>query len=1416
MALISITAASVVPLARLPVAAFVANPAFGVVGSVVKLDGRLSTDPDQQPLTYAWRFISVPIGSQVENEGFRTLDTDTDTQSASQVSFSPDTVGEYVIGLTVTNTVFTSSEASKSVSIRAILIPHGRGLIPDGKFIWSYIRDVWSQVEGKEFFETLWSALIQITGTELLKLYQADFNKSIRDIQDRYQRRWIAYEPKLALTASDLSFYFGNHLAGSDASTLNLALEGQAVILAPDEVIVILGARAQNVAGESFTVVYSEDPANVGTYELQNLNAGRNGYKLVLPELDPTQDTIGSGVSWVFSIGSVNWEIEGAAAKKYAVSMSERPQLMDVLTPLFNSASGGGDDFKTGDVIHYASGPNAGFYRIISKSGSFITVDHAPPSFSAEGSPITSTVYRPVGYKLSQPASTSTNTFSIPYVPGADASVLAPGRIIVVNGQSYTIVRSLLDNNGVIPSIVITVDSEDLPANIRSLNWRAPHTLISQSVDFEALGVTTGDLLVFDILLADSELTSEVAVQVVGVRGKSLGFVLTTGAVAAGEIPDIPDAYFTQLVEDFGVSGLLVSREGTLSFTGTALEYLNSLSSGTFQRKYWNKELSPSSEIQVNPVFQLKPKYIIRNSKIPVDADLRSVPLLQEWIVQPTVDERDGKFFQITNDKEFELKRKPVVLNENLEYLIDGEVAFTGAMTINTGSNEIQADDADFLDRSMGPGDVLTIEAPLTLVGDYVIEKVLSNSKVRLTRPVPAYVLGTLASVTVTLTRKKTGAFLRFVPGLFTTLAPAPERMWAEVSFFDNGQSIEDNFGILVGLKKETLESVSKNINYRQAVAGLMFAFTRGSAIDKVRLGAQILLGLPFAEHRGIIRSIEQDYRLDVQGNATLGRLLIEDVDATGAILGTLRIYTYPIDAPSRLAGIETSPVTGLTYKVGDLVELFAPLTKGVEIIDYLTNPLDSNFSAIAQLQQFHSVRLRANDNIFGLNELDLVSGFLKKITPHYVAYSLITASEFADTVSITDTIINLLRSGDSNFVDNASLGLAPTLMFNSTNASGRNQILFGDGVHTVRRIGLDGVMANGAATITSAAAGFVNPKVNEQFEAPLVIPTDSVIVLTGVNQGIYTISAVANGVITVSDGPALGFEAETGISFVVVRKVTGVFGSGTANATSGSAVVDLDGTPQLRTRGVVPGDWLVLHNGTTGYRHLIREVKEITPGSGIWRRLDVTPPAKFTSAFASYFIYRPSLLPFPTLSVVSTGTNYLNATGNPELQGLLSIGDELITDEPDARRVTVLDPASMYCTPILPAGTYDVIPAYKNKSSSIICWDHIEKFDPLDEVEVSLVEGQALATCTAASKIVPLQVERTTAPAVAAAAYNPRTGGVLPGDLLLITSGANSTVDVGFGAGVYPIVLVTTTDVQLSVNLTNTGTASWKILRRR
>ncbi|MBI2876791.1 MAG: PASTA domain-containing protein, partial [Candidatus Tectomicrobia bacterium] len=62
-----------------------------VTGSLVALDGRGSSDPDGNPLTYHWQFFSRPAGSQAA----------LDDPSSPTPSFTADLDGEYILQLTV-------------------------------------------------------------------------------------------------------------------------------------------------------------------------------------------------------------------------------------------------------------------------------------------------------------------------------------------------------------------------------------------------------------------------------------------------------------------------------------------------------------------------------------------------------------------------------------------------------------------------------------------------------------------------------------------------------------------------------------------------------------------------------------------------------------------------------------------------------------------------------------------------------------------------------------------------------------------------------------------------------------------------------------------------------------------------------------------------------------------------------------------------------------------------------------------------------------------------------------------------------------------------------------------------------------------------------------------------------------------
>ena len=87
------------------------------------LDGKGSSDPDGDSLTYSWSFVPVPTGS-----GLTTLTNPT----AVHPTFSPDVAGQYVVGLVVNDGKVNSANTA-NVVITAQPAPPPIGCRDDGR-----------------------------------------------------------------------------------------------------------------------------------------------------------------------------------------------------------------------------------------------------------------------------------------------------------------------------------------------------------------------------------------------------------------------------------------------------------------------------------------------------------------------------------------------------------------------------------------------------------------------------------------------------------------------------------------------------------------------------------------------------------------------------------------------------------------------------------------------------------------------------------------------------------------------------------------------------------------------------------------------------------------------------------------------------------------------------------------------------------------------------------------------------------------------------------------------------------------------------------------------------------------------------------------------------------------------------------
>ena len=244
----------------------------------------------------------------------------------------------------------------------------------------------------------------------------------------------------------------------------------------------------------------------------------------------------------------------------------------------------------------------------------------------------------------------------------------------------------------------------------------------------------------------------------------------------------------------------------------------------------------------------------------------------------------------------------------------------------------------------------------------------------------------------------RNGHGIRFVvgtPDVWESLTP-PDRVWAEFTFLDNRPVIEQNFGIPVEFTLDKLADLDVELDYLSAVRGLWYAYFNGPTLYNLRIGTQILLGLPFAEEAGTIIESRTDF------SPLLGRILIQDTSNTALV----RSYTYP-----KILGLETNPATGIDYVVGDTVTQFAPLVEGAVVTDYVKDPrwfqglLNQGY--LREVDKYFRFLVSVDSAVFNLSAFLAVREFILKIKPTYTypLIAVLSGTDRDDEISVDDVM---------------------------------------------------------------------------------------------------------------------------------------------------------------------------------------------------------------------------------------------------------------------------------------------------------------------------------------------------------------------------------------------------------------------------
>lgn len=1306
-----------------------------VVGAIVKLDGRASFDTATNPsgiLNFKWSYSRIPIGSQVELEGFSFLDPDD-----AVISFAPDITGLYQVQLIVDDGSIDSPPAIASVDVAVIAVPNNQGIIPDAGFIWNYLSDFWTLVEGKEKFEVVWSAAIQVVASELLKLYQYDYNKSIRDIQKLFQRRWVDYSPALDLDPLQITGYLADDQAGLEGATLAIDPNtGIVLVSQPDFFNLvtiplvegsfsqtpygrsITAGRVLGIAGQHFTMARSNDSTKA-------VNEGLDGGTALGSDL-----FIGSGFL-VDNVGQVLRIITGADAGSYLIDAVDSET-----------------DIRLTD------------FSDIPVTTSFLATETG------------------LEYSLVPRTNNISNFFA---------------------------------------------DQKEVPTKTVGQAWRFSPSITTTEFDLELEGVSEGDVLEVEVQRLDLNLTGSFQCQVVGSDRGTVAFVfnlddLVDGVAAEG----LSEATQEQLAEQLQITGLSRDVNGVLQYTLEAGAIRDVITSVLFKRAYFETSLTTETEIIVGPFsVKLRPRRIFRNSKIRIDQEILSVPILQEYIRQPDLAELDGQLQVVgRNGLLHPIDHTPHVIAENLDYVIDDESTITGFANLTQNLDEIEIPRGDLIDRGIAPGDIIELQVGATSQV-YNIRRVLTPDKIRVF-PTPS---ATVTAAQFLLHRKVEGRFIRFITDCFTKDDPAPEKLWAELTFFSNDPNIEANFGVLVGVRRDDINQLSVSAPYKSVVEGLMFALTNGPVHENLRLSAQILLGLPFAQNAGIIIEINPAFRVREDGSPLSGRMLVEARDSEGAAIGVTNIYLVPqgrqlvdpanpgewVSATPNEAGIAINPETGVEYVVGDAVEKFAVLSKGVSIEDYLSDPQSvqtfveqGDLSAL--LTQYHSFQLKINADVATPADIDVTTGFISRAKPTYVRALAGILKVVEDFVDIEDALI---FGRELEFFENPWLGLPIAAKFDQ--GSGDDDFLSIEGVMYARYLrGTDLVTTQGSNQISSAAGGFVNPQALQSHDAPFIRTGDLVIIQEGSNSGSYDVSTVDTDLaVTVINAGT--FETATAQRFDVFRPVRNRIFQGTFGVTQSSSTITAPAG--MFSANVAVGDVFTFPVGVSAVsrKYLITAVDPDVPD------IEVTPAVvEATNSYTAnirragleekYFGHGATDQPHSAGWVAaSNAVVFVGASSDLDTLAFMEPGDSLEADSRPGVLYTVVDfdeaTLTAYVLPV-PDFTAAADPTRMSRETRTIAPIPADLLDQNPNDSLVLEQrlpggGQDLVTTAASTDVTTVSLEDFDAL------------GYLPGDFLVIFAGADSTIDIGYGAGVFPIQeIVTLTTIRLTRALTATNAA--------
>jgi hypothetical protein len=233
-----------------------------------------------------------------------------------------------------------------------------------------------------------------------------------------------------------------------------------------------------------------------------------------------------------------------------------------------------------------------------------------------------------------------------------------------------------------------------------------------------------------------------------------------------------------------------------------------------------------------------------------------------------------------------------------------------------------------------------------------------------------------------------------------------PDVLWAEFLILSNEPNVENLFGRLAGFLRDDAALFAKDFNYTAGVAGLLYAEQRGPRVRNIEIGAQILLGQPFAEADGVIIEIRDDY------SPEQGRMIIQDDDGnTPSESEIFRTYFYTKDPNdlSATSGLDVNPATEAPWAVGDSISQFSPIGSGVDVLDLYNDP---NWyypfvrtGLLNEIQKFHTFVVRFQVETVSLANLALLFQFITRVKPTYTEAIILGLQQLEEDLDVADDV---------------------------------------------------------------------------------------------------------------------------------------------------------------------------------------------------------------------------------------------------------------------------------------------------------------------------------------------------------------------------------------------------------------------------